>query len=63
MLLLFLNCVIKFFTNSLIKSTNKLYLYLLSKVMEEFCFSYLEITAVGLISFIVGAILVGICKH
>ena len=31
--------------------------------MEEFCFSYLEITAVGLISFIVGAILVGICKH
>lgn len=31
--------------------------------MEEFCFSYLEISAIGLISFIVGALLVGICKN
>lgn len=31
--------------------------------MEEFCLSYLEITSIGLISFFVGAILVGICKN
>ena len=31
--------------------------------MEEYCLSYLEITSIGLISFLVGIILCAVCKN
>ena len=31
--------------------------------MEEYCLTYLEITAIGLIAFLVGVILKSICKN
>lgn len=31
--------------------------------MDEYCLSYLEITGIGIISFIVGILLTAICKH
>jgi len=31
--------------------------------MEEYCLSYLEISGIGLISFIFGALLSAVCKH
>lgn len=31
--------------------------------MDEYCLSYLEISAIGIISFLFGVILTAVCKH
>ena len=31
--------------------------------MTEYCFSYLEITAIGVLSFITGLIIMAVCKN